>query len=474
MKPYSLLLVLAMLLGTSLVFAAYTSPGWSYGYDIGISRGDNAGSAENLAPLVQGRVQLELFDFLYARIGMGFTPLHASKTYSTSTLYGDYRFVFQPYKKWKFNPFIYGGTGGSLDLSESKADIIPHFPMGIGVDTKLKPGMKLEIMAGYNLTNSDMLDSRLRKADETNSLTGDLQDGFWNLMVGLSFSDKGPQPAPPQVVTITPPPPPPAPKPVTPAPVVTPPPLVVTPVVPAVDPNTVDTDGDGLYDVDEIGKYNSDPRKADTDGDGLNDYTEVLKHKTDPRNPDTDGDGLKDGEEVLTYNTDPLNPDTDGDKLQDGAEVLKHKTNPLVKDTDKGTVDDGEEVARGTDPLDPKDDVLDLSSGASFSLEGIMFETGKATILPASETILQQAYAALAANPTVKIIIIGHTDNVGSAASNLTLSQNRAASVKTWLVNKGIAADRIKTEGKGLTEPRATNSTPQGRQLNRRIEFKVE
>lgn len=544
MRTRTLVFVLLMLLGISSAFALEISPGWSYGYELGVTRGDNAGSRDNFAPMARAHLQLEIFRFLHTRVGLGYTPLHASKTYSTDTFMGDYRFIFTPFYREKFSPFAYVGAGATLELGDSDADVIPLFPFGIGAQTRLKPGMNLEVTLGYNLSNSDMLDGRVRADDDLNTFTNRKQDGFYSLTVGLAFSDPGPKPKPkpapaappivkekpvekpierqaPPVVT------PPVEKPAPPIerekpPVVTPPVEVPAPPIerPAPDLKTMDSDGDGLSDWDEINVYKTDSNKPDTDGDGLNDfaevmtyktnpllkdtdgdglddYAEVMTHKTNPLVKDTDGDGLNDGDEVLIHKTDPLKPDTDGDGLSDGDEVLIHKTNPLnvdtdgdglndmeevvkyltnplVKDTDGGTVNDGDEVAAGTNPLDPKDDVLDLTVGSSFSLEGILFETGKSNILPQSVPILEQAYAALAANPTVKIHIIGHTDNVGSASSNQTLSENRAKAVRDWLVNKGIAANRIRTSGKGESQPRATNDTPEGRTLNRRIEFEVE
>ena len=95
---------------------------------------------------------------------------------------------------------------------------------------------------------------------------------------------------------------------------------------------------------------------GDNDGDGLSNIQEVEVTNTDPNNPDTDADGLWDGDEVLIYVSNPNNPDTDSDILRDGDEVNVYKTDPTVADTDGGGVNDGEEVARGTDPLDPRDD----------------------------------------------------------------------------------------------------------------------
>lgn len=450
MKTKTLIATLVLVLCFGIVNAAETSPGWSFGYELGLARGDNAGNAENLAPLVGGHIQLDLFKFLAVRINGGYTALHATQSspdgYSTNTLMADARILYQPFYSYKYSPYIYAGTGGAKELRHFNEDIIPIFPIGIGVRTTLKRGLALEVSGGYHLTNSDILDGREREDDDTNRFTDRKQDGFWGLTVGLAHSNKGPAPVEPAPVVYVPAPPVVVAKPV--------PPVVAKPVPPVevvVDLRKLDSDGDGLSDYDEINIYKTDPNKADTDGDGLTDYEEVMVYKTNPLNKDTDGDGLTDGEEVNRYKTDPLKKDTDG-----------------------GSVDDGTEVRENKNPLDPHDDVLDLTVGKKFALEGILFETAKATILPASATILEQAYTALAANPEVKVIISGHTDNVGSASSNQILSNKRAESVKNWLVAKGINANRIKTVGKGLTEPRATNDTPEGRALNRRIEFEVE
>jgi outer membrane protein OmpA-like peptidoglycan-associated protein len=236
------------------------------------------------------------------------------------------------------------------------------------------------------------------------------------------------------------------------------------------DPLKADTDGDGLNDGEEVLKYHTNPLKADTDGDGLSDGDEVVKYKTDPTMPDTDGDGLNDGEEVLTYQTNPLNKDTDGDGLSDYDEVMTYKTNPLIKDTDGGSVEDGVEVARGTNPLDASDDVVKV--GVPIILEGITFATGKAEITPESENTLRKALKTLTTYPDISVEIGGFTDNVGSDASNQKLSEKRANAVRDWLVRQGVDPKRITAKGYGESNPIAPNDTPEGKQKNRRIEFK--
>ncbi|RJP82261.1 MAG: OmpA family protein [Candidatus Zixiibacteriota bacterium] len=246
------------------------------------------------------------------------------------------------------------------------------------------------------------------------------------------------------------------------------------------DPSKGDTDNDGLGDGEEVLVFKTNPLNVDSDDDGLKDGEEISSYKTDPLQTDTDGDGLKDGDEVLTYKTSPNNADFDGDGLKDGEEVNSYKTHALTDDTDGGKVSDGVEVARGTDPLNPEDDlakeepkveVLKVEKGQAIILEGIVFQTASSEILPASKEILMKAYNTLDQNSDIEVEIQGHTDNVGKHDYNTTLSQSRADAVKSWLVNAGISTNRITTEGFSFDKPLATNDTPEGRQQNRRIEF---
>jgi len=236
------------------------------------------------------------------------------------------------------------------------------------------------------------------------------------------------------------------------------------------NPSINDTDSDGLSDGDEVMNYKTDPLKADSDTDDLTDGDEVINYKTNPLRADTDGDGLSDGGEVLNYKTNPLIADTDDDGLSDGDEVVNYETNPNNIDTDAGSVNDFTEVRRGTDPQNPEDDVVKMD--VPIVLEGITFATGKANLSPESEIVLQSAFETLETNGNIIVEISGHTDDVGSDSNNKALSQRRADSVRFWLINKGIAPDRIIAKGYGYEFPRVPNDSPENRQINRRIEFK--
>jgi hypothetical protein len=106
-------------------------------------------------------------------------------------------------------------------------------------------------------------------------------------------------------------------------------------------------------------------------------------------------------------------------------------------------------------------------------LEGCNFETGKATLQPEAYEVLDGLVAYMNRKDDEKIELGGHTDNVGSAASNLKLSQDRANAVMDYLISKGIDASRITAKGYGMTVPIASNKTEDGRAQNRRTEVKI-
>lgn len=113
--------------------------------------------------------------------------------------------------------------------------------------------------------------------------------------------------------------------------------------------------------------------------------------------------------------------------------------------------------------------------GTTVTLKGIYFDFNKATIkIPESQEALQAAYTILKENPTIKVEIQGHTDNVGSDEYNQRLSERRAWAVVNYLVQQmGVDAARLIARGYGESQPKASNDTPEGRALNRRVEFVV-
>ena len=113
----------------------------------------------------------------------------------------------------------------------------------------------------------------------------------------------------------------------------------------------------------------------------------------------------------------------------------------------------------------------ELSKSGHIALYGIHFETAKATILPDSETVLAEVAKMLQQNRDVKVSIEGHTDNVGSAAANQTLSEKRAQAVVAWLTSHGIEGSRLQAKGWGASKPVDDNATEDGRAKNRRVEL---
>jgi len=118
-------------------------------------------------------------------------------------------------------------------------------------------------------------------------------------------------------------------------------------------------------------------------------------------------------------------------------------------------------------PLQP------IEANASVVLKNVFFDVNKFDLKPESEAELDKLVQLMNDNPTVKIQIGGHTDNVGKPADNLSLSNNRAKSVVSYLVSKNISPQRLLAKGFGETQPVADNKTEDGRALNRRTEMKV-
>jgi outer membrane protein OmpA-like peptidoglycan-associated protein len=117
--------------------------------------------------------------------------------------------------------------------------------------------------------------------------------------------------------------------------------------------------------------------------------------------------------------------------------------------------------------------MIKLEAGKRIVLRNIFYDFNKSTLRPESNVELANLLDLLNTNPTLKIEISGHTDNIGSAKYNKKLSESRAQSVVTYLIQKGITKERLVSAGYGFDQPIAPNETDEGRQLNRRTEFKI-
>ena len=114
-----------------------------------------------------------------------------------------------------------------------------------------------------------------------------------------------------------------------------------------------------------------------------------------------------------------------------------------------------------------------IEVGQVVRLNNIFFETNKSVLKPESFPELDRTVKFLKSNPKVEIEVLGHTDNVGSEEYNLNLSKARAASVSKYIQDKGIEGSRVISKGFGESQPQATNDTEEGRQINRRVEFRI-
>ena len=315
-----------------------------------------------------------------------------------------------------FNPFLTVGLGGGLYNNKLGA----YLPAGAGLQVNFNSTTYLVFEADYRWT--------LDKATMRDHLLYSV--GFLH-----NIHDK-----------------------VVPPPVVVPPPPVVI----------KDRDGDGILDVDDrcpdVKGLASLKGCPDRDGDGIADI--------DDKCPDVPG--------FARYEGCPI-PDTDKDGINDEMDkcptvpgVARYQGCP-IPDTDKDGVNDEEDKCINEPgpasnfgcPIISEEIVKKINLAA----KNVFFSTGSFKLLAKSFKSLNDVVTILNANPTYKLTIDGHTDNTGKADKNQTLSDNRAASVKAYLVSKGISDGRLTSTGYGQDKPIADNKTVKGRAQNRRVEM---
>jgi OmpA-OmpF porin, OOP family len=207
---------------------------------------------------------------------------------------------------------------------------------------------------------------------------------------------------------------------------------------------------------------------TDSDGDGIEDTRDKCPTVAgvEPDGcpvKDTDGDGIEDTRDKCPTVA-GVEPDGCPVKDRDGDGIPDH----LDKCPDEPETKNGFEDEDGC-----PDEVPEQVKQFTGVIKGIQFDFGKATIRPDSKPTLDAAVKVLKENPSVRIEISGHTDNVGPRPRNVQLSKERAEAVKEYIVSKGIDASRLETRGAGPDEPIENNATAAGRQKNRRTEFKL-
>jgi outer membrane protein OmpA-like peptidoglycan-associated protein len=214
----------------------------------------------------------------------------------------------------------------------------------------------------------------------------------------------------------------------------------------------LDNDGDGIPDLTD--KCPNEPEDFDgvQDQDGCPDVVQ-----------DSDNDGIPDDMDKCPLKAE----DVDGFQDDDGCPDLDNDLDGILDDQDKCSNEP--ETFNGYEDEDGCPDERPIEE--RFILRGVNFESGSAALTPDSYSILDQVVRSLKAYPEVRVEIAGYTDEVGKEDYNLGLSQRRADSVKQYVVNAGISADRILARGYGESNPVAPNATAAGRAENRRIEF---
>ncbi len=230
-------------------------------------------------------------------------------------------------------------------------------------------------------------------------------------------------------------------------------------IVAALGCRPLDKDGDGIFDHED--KCPDEPEDMDghLDEDGCPDL-------------DRDRDGIADADDLCPDEPEDMDgfQDTDGcpelDNDRDGFLDVDDKC-PDDPETKNGYLDDDGCPDQGPTNVEVTKDQIVIK-------EKVLFDTGKATIKPVSHGILNEVVQVLKDYPRIKKVRIeGHTDSVGSEANNKKLSDKRAASVRTFLVSKGVAEARLTSVGLGEGKPIDTNRTETGRSNNRRVEFHI-
>jgi outer membrane protein OmpA-like peptidoglycan-associated protein len=418
MKRFILCTLLIVAFGVyNHVQAQFETVVHAWGFAAGGAHGANTG-ADQWVLQYRGFIQHELiYPMLTGQLGVGYTNLNAPGKYTAATGMADFRLLYSPFSLSNLNPYLYGGFGVTKQLNSGGTDFLAMIPFGVGIQTRISTNTILGINGGYNLSLSDKLDGRARTNTDLNGLTNQKQDGFYGFTIGLAFTLGG-----------------------------------------------RDVAADEAKNK-ELAEAEARRVKAESDARHAKELAQAearrVKQQADAAAEARNVKGLTDAE--ARHVKDSTNAATEARRVKELTDAEARR----VKDSTNA-------AALRLAEQNRRDTLIVLIKGQTVVLRGVNFEFNKATLTKDSEIILWRAYRAMVANPNVRVVITGHTDNVGGQKFNQDLSLKRAQAVKNWLVKKGIPSNRMRTVGRGLNEPVASNETEEGRAQNRRMEFFVQ
>ena len=369
---------------------------------------------------------------------LGVIPTKTKTDARSATVWTYRAHVIAQYPGYRLVPFVLFGVGGMTETSHRDTlgkDSDPEMHFGVGAKWAFNEYVSARFDFRDNLMQKNLLLPGVKDGDLVSNT---------EFLLGLSFT------------------------------------LGRTPYEPTAAP--VDSDSDGFFDPQDACPMQPGvapngcpvaPVVIDTDKDGIPDATDpcpleaedgLLPNAADGcPNKDADGDGILVPEDKCP---------TEKGVAPDGCPVLDKDGDGIPDNVDK--CPDQPETKNGFEDADGCPDELPKAV-AKFAgvIKGIEFDFGKATIRPTSNKLLDEAVKVLTEYKDLHVLISGHTDDVGDHQSNMDLSEARANSVKAYMVSKGIDTARVETHGAGPDSPIADNKTANGRQQNRRIEFKL-
>lgn len=433
-KVILLTLILAF---TASSYAQTVDKKWGLGLGMGAYGSTNYGGVGLMPELYLSRYLSPRLD-LMLKGDLGILNSKIDKGYDIANPFLNLRFKLSG-ENTNFRPYLFAGPGFLADNNTSGI----NFDLGLGAKLYVSPQTAFYLDAGYI------------NGIESTRATKTVRDNFWKATVGMEF-DFG---------------------------------------------KTKDSDMDGVSDkkdkcpdtptgvvVDEKGC------PVDTDGDGVADYLDdcpTVAGLTSLKGcPDKDKDGIADKDDACpdVWGIASLKgcPDTDGDGVTDKDDKCpgtpkgyKVDASGCPFDTDKdGVIDEEDECPTvfGLKELKgcPKKELsAEELEAQKMKVGPVYFETNKATFTAAEKSKIDNLLNLLKENSNYNVNITGHADSQGADNYNMNLSKNRASSVLKALTAGKISKKRITTKGLGETKPVATNDTPEGRALNRRVEFEV-